>query len=90
MENQLAEAQRENAWLRAELERQRALNIEMRRAVADLARTFQETLAVAYEAGESGDIAQVRALTRQNRANWQEYLQKIINAAQRQSSESKP
>ena len=52
-------------------------------ALADLARTFQETLAEAYTAGESGDIAQVRALTRANQANWQHYLQQIIAAAQR-------
>jgi len=37
-------------WLEGELERQRTLNGEMRRAVADLARAFQETLALAHEA----------------------------------------
>jgi hypothetical protein len=80
---QLAEERRLNAWLRGELERQRQINSELRKAVADLARTFQETLAEAYTAGESGDIAQVRALTRANQANWQHYLQQIIAAAQR-------
>ncbi|MCU0492822.1 MAG: DUF2203 domain-containing protein [Chloroflexaceae bacterium] len=80
---QLAEAQRLNAWLRAEVERQREMNAELRRAVADLARTFQESLAAAYDAGEEGDIAKVRAVTRANRANWQGYLQQIIQAAQK-------
>lgn len=80
---QLDEAQRLIAWLRAEVERQRALNGELRKAVADVARTFQESLADAYEAGESGDIARVRAVTRSNQRNWQDYLQQIIRAAQR-------
>jgi len=82
-ETQLDEAQRLIAWLRAELERQRALNGELRKAVADVARTFQESLAAAYEAGESGEIARVREVTRANQRNWQEYLQQIIRAAQR-------
>lgn len=83
LETQLDEAQRLIAWLRAELERQRALNGELRKAVADVARTFQESLAAAYEAGESGEIARVREVTRANQRNWQEYLQQIIRAAQR-------
>lgn len=80
---QLAEQQRLNAWLKAELERQRGINAELRRAVAELARTFQESLAAAYDAGEEGDIAQVRAITRANRTHWQAYLQQIIAAAQK-------
>ena len=76
------EARRMVRWLQDELERQRALNSEMRRAVADLARAFQETLARAYEAANSGDLERVRNLTIENRAAWQEYLQKIITAAQ--------
>lgn len=83
LQEQLAEERRLNAWLRGELERQRQINGELRKAVADLARTFQETLAEAYTAGETGDIAQVRALTRANQANWQHYLQQIIAASQR-------
>ena len=50
------EARRLNEWLQTELEHQRAVNSELRRAVAELARTFQETLARANEAAESGDI----------------------------------
>jgi hypothetical protein len=90
VEEQLAEQHRLNTWLRNELERQRAINAELRRAVADLARTFQESLAAAYEAGESGDIAKVRAITRANRANWQRYLQQIIEAAQKPSAQDNP
>lgn len=81
--DQLAEQQRLNAWLQEELQRQRELNGELRRAVADLARTFQESLAAAYYAGESGDIEEVRKITRANQANWQQYLQQIVNAAAR-------
>jgi hypothetical protein len=81
---QLAEQQRENAWLRQQLERQREINGELRRAVADLARTFQASLAEAYDAGEAGDIEQVRTITRANKANWQQYLQQIIAAAKQQ------
>jgi hypothetical protein len=81
MEDILAEHEREIAWLKAQLERQRAINGELRRAVADLARTFQESLAAAYDAGEEGDIEQVRRITRANRANWQAYLQQIIEAS---------
>lgn len=81
LEEQLAEQQRVNTWLRNELERQRAINAELRAAVADLARTFQASLAEAYTAGEAGDIEQVRAVTRANKNNWQQYLQQIITAA---------
>lgn len=80
---ELAEQQRLNAWLQTELEQQRKINAELRKAVADLARTFQAALAEAYAAGESGDIARVRAITRANQANWQQYLQQIISAAQK-------
>lgn len=69
-------------WLQEELERQRALNAEMRRAVADLARAFQESLARANDAAESGDIERVRRITLENRAAWQSYLRQIIEAAQ--------
>lgn len=80
-EEQIAELERLNAWLQEQLERQRQMNGELRRAVADLARTFQESLAAAYAAGESGDIDAVRRITRANQANWQAYLQQIIAAA---------
>ncbi len=72
-------------WLRAELERQRDLNSEMRRAVADLARTFQESLARAYDAAMSGDLERVRKITIENRTAWQQYLQQIIEAAKPRS-----
>jgi hypothetical protein len=85
MEDLLAEQEREIAWLKTQLERQRAINGELRRAVADLARTFQESLAAAYDAGEEGDIEQVRRITRANRANWQSYLQQIVEASTRSS-----
>lgn len=81
LHEQLNEQQRLNAWLQDQLERQRATNAELRRAVADLARTFQESLAAAYEAGESGDIDAVRQITRANQRNWQGYLQQIVAAA---------
>jgi hypothetical protein len=68
-------------WLQGELERQGALNGEMRRAVADLARAFQESLARANEAAESGDLDLVRRITFENRSAWQEYLQQIVEAA---------
>ncbi|MCG8350028.1 MAG: DUF2203 domain-containing protein [Chloroflexales bacterium] len=90
VEEQLAEQIRLNTWLQSELEHQREINAELRRAVADLARTFQESLAAAYEAGESGDIAKVRAITRANRANWQRYLQQIIEAAQKPGAQHNP
>lgn len=76
------EARRLVGWLQSELERQRALNTEMRRAVADMARAFQETLARAHEAASSGDLERVRRITLENREAWQDYLQKIITAAQ--------
>jgi hypothetical protein len=75
------EARRMVRWLQGELERQRALNSEMRRAVADLARAFQESLARANEAAESGDLDLVRRITIENRNAWQGYLQQIIEAA---------
>lgn len=75
------EAQRMVGWLKAELERQRALNGEMRRAVAELARAFQESLARANDAAESGDIERVRRITFENRQAWQAYLQQIVEAS---------
>ena len=87
LQQQLIEQAREIAWLQDQLERQRAINRELRSAVADLARTFQESLAVAYEAGELGDLAKVREITRTNRANWQQYLQQIIAASQQPTKE---
>jgi hypothetical protein len=53
----------------------------MRRAVADLARAFQESLARAYDAAESGDLDRVRRVTIENRDAWQAYLQQIIEAS---------
>ena len=70
-------------WLQAELDRQRELNGEMRRAVADLARAFQESLARAHDAAESGDLERVRRITIENRNAWQGYLQQIIEAAKK-------
>ncbi|GAB4208764.1 MAG: hypothetical protein OHK0022_38790 [Roseiflexaceae bacterium] len=81
-EMDLEQALRLNAWLKQELERQRAVNGELRRAVADLARTFQETLARANDAAETGDIERVRQITYENRQAWQDYLSQIIRAAQ--------
>ena len=81
-EPSLEEAQRMIRWLQSELERQRAVNGEMRRAVAELARAFQETLARAHDAADSGDLERVRRITLENRAAWQDYLRKIIEAAQ--------
>jgi hypothetical protein len=75
------EARRMIAWLQKELEHQRQLNGEMRRAVADLARAFQESLARAYDAAESGDLERVRRITIENRDAWQQYLQQIIEAS---------
>lgn len=75
------EAQRLIAWLRRDLEHQRELNGEMRRAVAELARAFQESLARAYDAAESGDLERVRRITIENRDAWQAYLQQIVEAA---------
>jgi hypothetical protein len=79
----LDEAHRMIAWLKQELEHQRELNGEMRRAVSDLARAFQESLARAHDAAESGDLARVRRITLENREAWQQYLQQIIQAAQK-------
>jgi hypothetical protein len=75
------ESRRMLAWLRKELEHQRELNGEMRRAVAELARAFQESLARAHDAAESGDLERVRRLTLENRNAWQAYLQQIVEAA---------
>jgi hypothetical protein len=75
------EARRMVLWLQGELERQRALNSEMRRAVAELARAFQETLARAHDAAESGDLVRVRRITIENRNAWQDYLRQIVEAA---------
>jgi hypothetical protein len=86
-EEQIAQAERLIAYLQEQLERQRAMNGELRKAVADLARTFQESLAAAYEAGESGDIEAVRRITRANQRNWQGYLQQIVAAANKASAE---
>lgn len=85
----LEETQRLNDWLTRELERQRAVNGELRRAVADLARSFQETLARANDAAESGDIERVRRITFENRQAWQTYLQQIVQAAQSRPDEQK-
>lgn len=81
MSDDESEAQRTIEWLQREIEHQRALNSEMRRAVAELARAFQETLARAHDAAESGDIERVRRLTIENREAWQHYLQQIIEAS---------
>lgn len=75
------EARRLAIYLRGELERQRAVNAELRSAVAEMARAFQETLARANDAAETGDIERVRRITIENRAAWQQYLQQIIRAA---------
>jgi hypothetical protein len=75
------EARRMVAWLQKELEHQRVLNGEMRRAVAELARAFQESLARAHDAAESGDMERVRRITIENRDAWQSYLQQIIEAS---------
>lgn len=79
----LDEQLRLNEWLHEQLDRQRQLNGELRRAVADLGRAFQESLAAAYEAGEGGDIDAVRRITRANQQHWQSYLQQIVAAAGR-------
>jgi len=80
-EEQITEQARLIAWLQSQLERQRAINGELRKAVAELARTFQESLAAAYEAGESGEIEAVRRITRANQQHWQSYLQQIVAAS---------
>jgi hypothetical protein len=74
-------------YLRDEVERQRAVNAEMRRAVADLARAFQESLARAHDAAQSGDVERVRRITIENRDAWQAYLQQIIAAASKRPEE---
>ncbi len=76
-----SESQRMIDWLQRELDHQRELNGEMRRAVAELARAFQESLARSYDAAESGDLERVRRVTLENRDAWQAYLQQIIAAA---------
>jgi hypothetical protein len=83
METELSceEARRMATYLRGELERQRAVNTELRGAVAEMARAFQETLARANDAAETGDIERVRRITYENRAAWQQYLQQIVRAA---------
>ena len=75
------EARRMIAWLQKELDHQRELNGEMRRAVAELARAFQESLARAHDAAESGEMERVRRITIENRDAWQQYLQQIIEAS---------
>jgi hypothetical protein len=75
------EARRMVAWLQKELEHQRELNGEMRRAVSELARAFQESLARAHDAAESGEMERVRRITIENRDAWQQYLQQIIEAS---------
>ncbi len=79
----LDEAQRLIGWLQRELDRQRATNAELRRAVADMARAFQESLARANDAAETGDIDRVKRITFENRAAWQGYLHQIVAAASR-------
>ncbi len=78
-----AEAERLAAWLRDELERQRAMNAELRRAVSEMARAFQETLARADDAAREGELDRVRRITRENRQAWQAYLGQIIAASSR-------
>jgi len=79
----LDEARRLIAYLRSELERQRALNAEMRRAVADMARAFQESLARSHQAAIDGDLERVRQIVIENRRVWQDWLRQIIEAAGR-------
>jgi hypothetical protein len=66
----LDEARRLIAYLQSELERQRALNAEMRRAVADMARAFQESLARSHQAAIDGDLERVRQIVIENRNVW--------------------
>ena len=89
-ENELTldEARRMVRYLRGELEHQRELNGEMRRAVAELARAFQESLARANDAAEGGDIELVRRITYENRQAWQGYLQQIVQASQKPATRS--
>lgn len=79
----LDEARRLIAYLQSELERQRALNAEMRRAVADMAHAFQESLARSHQAAMDGDLERVRQIVIENRRAWQEWLRQIIEAAGR-------
>ncbi|MBO9325349.1 MAG: DUF2203 domain-containing protein [Roseiflexus sp.] len=79
----LDEARRLIAYLQSELERQRALNAEMRRAVADMARAFQESLARSHQAAIDGDLERVRQIVIENRRAWQDWLRQIIEAAGR-------
>ncbi|MBO9323212.1 DUF2203 domain-containing protein [Roseiflexus sp.] len=79
----LDEARRLIAYLQSELERQRALNAEMRRAVADMARAFQESLARSHQAAIDGDLERVRQIVIENRRVWQDWLRQIIEAAGR-------
>ncbi len=79
----LDEARRLIAYLQSELERQRALNAEMRRAVADMARAFQESLARSHQAAMDGDLERVRQIVIENRRVWQDWLRQIIEAAGR-------
>jgi hypothetical protein len=81
----LDEARRLIAYLQSELERQRALNAEMRRAVADMARAFQESLARSHQAAMDGDLERVRQIVIENRRVWQDWLRQIIEAAGRKS-----
>ncbi|WP_448545082.1 DUF2203 domain-containing protein [Roseiflexus sp.] len=81
----LDEARRLIAYLQSELERQRALNAEMRRAVADMARAFQESLARSHQAAMDGDLERVRQIVIENRRIWQDWLRQIIEAAGRKS-----
>ncbi|HEY0737333.1 MAG TPA: hypothetical protein VGD69_20610 [Herpetosiphonaceae bacterium] len=87
LEEQLDEQRRLVEWLQKELERQRKQNTELRKAVAELARTFQASLAEAYYAGEQGDIQRVREVTRTNQANWQHYLEQIIAASSKEQNQ---
>ncbi|KAB8142349.1 DUF2203 domain-containing protein [Chloroflexia bacterium SDU3-3] len=80
-ESEIEQLRRLNQYLQDELERQRGINGEMRRAVAELARAFQESLARANDAAETGDIERVRQITYENRQAWQSYLQQIVQAA---------
>ncbi|NJN18685.1 MAG: DUF2203 domain-containing protein [Oscillochloris sp.] len=77
----LDEQLRLTEWLQDQLDRQRRQTAELRRAVADLGRAFQESLAAAVEAGDSGDLAAVRRVVRDNQRHWQAYLQQIVAAA---------
>ena len=81
LREQLDEQIRLAEWLQEQLERQRGMNAELRKAVAEMARAFQESLAAAVDAGNAGDIDAIRRLTRANQQHWQSYLQQIVAAA---------